>query len=79
MRARIAAHTRWSRASAEDRKAQSDALRVGTIARFEREVDPDGTLTAAERQRRAHAAEQAHMARMALASSKARRNARGPK
>jgi hypothetical protein len=42
------------------------------LAKFEREVDPDGVLPAKERRRRAENARQAHMQRMALASSKAR-------
>ncbi|MGH3574069.1 MAG: hypothetical protein ACRDUW_19985 [Pseudonocardiaceae bacterium] len=43
------------------------------LARFERQVDPDNTLAPAERARRAEAARRAHMQRLALASSKARR------
>jgi hypothetical protein len=41
--------------------------------RYEREVDPDGTLEPAERARRAEQAMKAHMARIALKSAQARR------
>ena len=68
-RARIAALTRWSK---EDPKAQAQRMQDGMMDRFRREVDPDGTLPAAERERRAVAARKAHMQRLALASSKAR-------
>jgi len=69
MRARIAANTRWSR---ESGKANAERASRGLRARFEREVDPDGTLPPAERDRRARAAYRAHMTRLAFASSKAR-------
>ena len=42
------------------------------LARFEREVDPDGALAPEERARRAGLARKAYMARLALASSRAR-------
>lgn len=70
LRARIAAHTRWS--TEEDRVAATAAMRAGQRARFEREVDPDGTLDPAERARRAESAMHAYMARLALKSSRAR-------
>jgi hypothetical protein len=41
-------------------------------ARFEREVDPDGTLPESERARRVVAARQAHMAKLAFLSRQAR-------
>jgi hypothetical protein len=40
--------------------------------RFERQVDPDGTLPPAERQRRADAARRAYFTGLAYKSSKAR-------
>lgn len=73
MRGRIAASSRWARASAEDRAAAGRTARRGFDARFEREVDPDGTLSVEERFRRAEHAKKAYMLRLALASSKARR------
>jgi len=70
LRARIAAHARWSR---EDRAAASERQRNVLLRRFEDEVDPTGTLSADERARRASNALQAHMARLAYASARARR------
>jgi hypothetical protein len=42
------------------------------MKRFERQVDPDGVLSEAERLRRAESAKKAHFARLAFLSSKAR-------
>jgi hypothetical protein len=70
LRAQIAANTRWS---AEDPKEGIKPARAGYERRFELEVDPHGLLPEAERTRRARAAMRAHMQRLALASSKARR------
>lgn len=77
LRAKLAAHTRWSRATEDDRRRQTDKMREAFFARFEREVDPDGILEPAERRLRAEHARKAHMARLALASSKARRARKG--
>lgn len=68
--ARIAAHESWARTS--DRSKRTQPARRGFLARFEREVDPDGSLTPQERQRRAESAMRAHMQRLALKSAKAR-------
>lgn len=46
--------------------------RQAFLARFEREVDPDGTLTTAERHRRAHHARKAYFAALALRSARVR-------
>ncbi len=43
------------------------------MERFERQVDPDGVLTPAERARRAGHARKAYFARLALRSAQARR------
>lgn len=48
-------------------------MRQGLQAKFEREVDPEGKLSAQERAKRAEYARKAHMQRMALKSAKARR------
>lgn len=69
-RARIAALTRHSRG---DTTAATAPARKGFMAKFEREVDPDGTLPVAERQRRAERAMRAHMLRLAAKSADARR------
>jgi hypothetical protein len=73
LRAQIAANTRWSR---EDPKEGTRPARTAYQRRFELEVDPDGTLPEAERKRRAAAAMRAHMQRLALASSRARKAAK---
>jgi hypothetical protein len=46
--------------------------RAAWEARFEREVDPDGTLSPTQRARRAAAAEKAHYTEMAYRSARAR-------
>ena len=73
LRARIAAHASW--AKTEDREARTRAGSAAFMARFEREVDPDGTLEPAERLRRAQSAKAAYFQRLALSSSRARRRA----
>lgn len=70
LRSRIAAHERWSR---QDPVAGTAKAREAFLDRFEREVDPDGVLSPAERARRAGHARSAYFARLALASAKARR------
>jgi hypothetical protein len=72
LRAQIAANSRWSK---EDPKEGTKPARAAFEHRFELEVDPDGTLPKVERKRRAAAAMRAHMQRLALASSRARRKA----
>jgi hypothetical protein len=69
IRARIAAHARWAK---EDPRATAERGQAGLLARFEREVDPDSQLPPAERRRRAESRRREHMARLGLASSKAR-------
>ena len=69
--AQVAAHTRWSREP--DRTAATSPARSAFEARFLDEVDPDRTLTEAERARRAASARKAYFGRLALASAKARR------
>lgn len=69
MRARIGALTLHSR---YDSKELTASAHRGFMARFEREVDPSGALPESERARRAQSAMRAHMARLALASAKAR-------
>jgi hypothetical protein len=70
IRASIAAHTRWSR---EDPAANAQRGQAGLLARFDREVrEAEPGLSEAEYSRRAGCAYKAHMARLALASSKAR-------
>lgn len=47
--------------------------REAFMARFERDVDPEGRLSAVERQRRIEAAKKAYFSGLALKSVKARR------
>lgn len=69
--ARLAAHTRW--AMEPDRTKATSPARKGLDAKWAREVDPDGVLTAGELARRVDNLRRAHMTRMALASARARR------
>ena len=50
--------------------------RAAFLARFEREVDPNGLLSSIERSRRAEAARRAYMTRLALKSATARAQGR---
>ncbi len=72
-RARIAAHTRWANT---DPATASEQARRRQLDRFEREVDPDGSMAPQERARRAEHARKAHMHRLALKSAKVRREAK---
>ncbi|HEX4061250.1 MAG TPA: hypothetical protein VHY58_09550 [Streptosporangiaceae bacterium] len=73
MRASIAASERWAHTA--DRAAATAPARAGLDARFEAEVDPDGTLDPAERARRVTAKRRAHFTRLALKSARSRRQA----
>jgi hypothetical protein len=70
LRARRAALVRWSK---EDPTEAAYHAQAGLLAKFEREVDPDGVLPPAERVRRAEAARRAFMAGIALKSAQVRR------
>ena len=56
-----------------DAHETTKAGRAAFLARFEREVDPEGVLPENERLRRAACARQAYFARLALKSAKVRR------
>ena len=71
LRARLAAHTRWAQET--DRQAATAKARAAFLDRFDREVDPDGTLDPAERKRRAANARKAYYTGLALKSAQARR------
>jgi len=71
LRARAAAHALHAQGGTST-KAGTTAF----LARFERQVDPDGSLTPTERARRAEHALRAHMAGLALKASRARSRAR---
>jgi hypothetical protein len=68
-RARIAAHVLHG---SRDSVKHTEPARKAFLERFEREADPEGILSEAERTRRAEHLRKAHMYRLALASSKAR-------
>jgi hypothetical protein len=72
--ARLAAHVLHSR---YDSKELTAPARRAFLDRFEKEVDPDGILPPAERERRAAHLKKAYFVRLALASSRARRKGGG--
>lgn len=67
----IAAEISWSRTV--DRSARTRPAREKFLQRFEREVDPDGALSAEERRRRADHAKRAYMLRLAKRAVAARK------
>jgi hypothetical protein len=69
-RARMAAHSSWARTP--DPAARTAPARRRFMDRFEREVDPDGTLPGAERMRRAQHLRKAYFTAMALRSARSR-------
>jgi hypothetical protein len=67
LRARMAAHAMHAQG-----KTNTTAARGAFLNRFEREVDPDGVLSATERAKRADHARKAYMTRLAYQSARAR-------
>ncbi len=59
-------------AARHDSTLQTAAARAAFLSKFDAQVDPDGVLPIAERQRRAEAARRLHMAQLAYKSSRAR-------
>jgi hypothetical protein len=70
LRARLAAHMLHARRDPRHTTANG---RAAFLARFEREVDPDGTLDPAECRRRAEQARRAYFTRLSLAAIQAKR------
>jgi hypothetical protein len=68
---RIGAEISWSRT--RDRSARTRPARDKFLERFEREVDPDGTLPPKERRLRAEHAKRAYMLRLAKRAVAARK------
>ncbi|WP_433333010.1 hypothetical protein [Spirillospora sp. CA-294931] len=68
---RIAVLVSWSKT--QDRKKRTKPARDAFLAKFEREVDPEGALPPDERRGRAEQAMRAHMLRLAKRSAMARR------
>ncbi|WP_204292723.1 hypothetical protein [Micromonospora gifhornensis] len=71
-RARIAAHVSW--ANTADRAARTAAGTKAFLDRFERQVDPDGTLPAEVRSVMAQHARKAYMLQLAERSAAARKD-----
>jgi hypothetical protein len=69
LRARLAAYA--LHAQNDPRETTANA-RAAFLARFDREVDPEGLLEPDERRRRAEQARRAYFARLSLAAVKAR-------
>ncbi len=72
LHSRLAAHTLHSK---YDSKELTAPARRAFLDGFETQVDPEGILPIAERQRRAAHARKAHFTKLALASARARRRA----
>jgi hypothetical protein len=70
LRARAAAYEMHAKHGSQKAAIKGQAA---LLAKFERQVDPEGRLTPEERRRRALHARRAHMARLALASARSRR------
>lgn len=70
LRARMGA---YAQQAAHDTRETTAAARTTFLARFEREVDPDGTLPEGERLRRAEAARRLYFQRLAWKSARARK------
>lgn len=70
--ARAHAHKRW--AKTPDRTAATAPARAAFLDRFEREVDPDGTLDPQTRAKLAESAKKAYFAQLAARSVRARRS-----
>lgn len=75
---RIGIHTRLSRTTRADRERQAESGQAGLLARFMREVDPEGRMSEADRVEAAQHARRAHMTRLAKASAAARRKTPPP-
>jgi hypothetical protein len=71
-RARAANAARWSRLPADQRRAQTQAARDAVWRKYLAQVDPDGLLPEAERNRLARQARQADLERWSLMASRAR-------
>lgn len=74
LRARMASHASW--ANTTDPGARSRAGRDAAFRQFEDQVDPDRTLPADERLRRAKSAQRARMSQLAYQREAAKRAAR---
>ncbi len=71
LQAKVAAHKSW--ANTRNPSERTANARAAALDRFEREIDPDGTMEPAERARRSAHARKAYFTQLALKSAKARR------
>jgi hypothetical protein len=71
LQARSAAHSSWAKTA--DPSARTAPGRETFLDRFEREVDREGALSVAERERRARHARKAYFAGLAAKSARSRR------
>jgi len=71
--ASMAVSERWARTSRAERQEQLAKVTAASLARFERQVDPDGVLDPEERAFRAEQAKRAYYTRLVLRSVQARR------
>jgi hypothetical protein len=69
--ARIAAHSKWAKTT--DPAAATAPARKAFLDRFERQVDPDRTLTSEQRARQAEHARKQYFLDLARRSAQARR------
>jgi len=72
--AKIAANSQW--AKVPDRTARTATARAAFLDRFEREVDPDGLMSPADRAKAAENARKVHFQRLARRSAQARKRAK---
>jgi hypothetical protein len=73
---RIAAEVSWART--HDRAARTSPARETFLKRFEKEVDPNGSLPPEERRQRAQHAKRAYMLQLAKRSAAVRRARQPP-
>jgi hypothetical protein len=71
LRAQIAAHTKW--AYTPDRTAATASARDAFLGRFEKQVDPEGTMDPRERRKRAENAKKAYFLALSHRAVAARR------
>lgn len=70
--ARIAALTRWGKATTDERRTGTQAARDGVLARFEAQADPDGRMTPQERRDAALRLRRAHMTSLSRLAARKR-------
>jgi hypothetical protein len=69
---RIGAIESWARLTKAERRRRTEAGRAGLLAKFEREADPEGRMSEAERIEAAESLRRAHMMRLSMQAKRAR-------